>query len=274
MSKKANLVSLRKKVTPSLKLIQNSNKLFIKQLTFLKIFIYFLQKKGIWVLQSYIYSNKIFCKLYLTVLLSLKKIKIYKKKIIKKKQLNQYLPLKKLTNLFLHYIKNLNYLLIIKNYNKQNKDQYANLKSLYFQTSHYKNTLFQRRLHLYFDLLKIFNLLYNKKIHVSCFLHLLALTFKYLSKKLHSKFLRFIEILVYNLIYNETKKDYRNKGEGILTGLKFRINGKLKGKMRTSSYLINYGKVPNQSIDNTIEYSKVHTYTRYGAFGLHIWLYK
>ena len=86
MSKKANLVSLRTNVTPSLKIAENSSKLFIKQLTFLKIFTYFLQKKGIWILQSYIYSNKTICKIYLTILISLKKIKIYKKKIITKKK--------------------------------------------------------------------------------------------------------------------------------------------------------------------------------------------
>ena len=61
---------------------------------------------------------------------------------------------------------------------------------------------------------------------------------------------------------------------GTLKGIKFKINGKLKGKMRASNNLITYGKIPNQSIGINIEYSLIHTFTRYGAFGMQAWVYK
>lgn len=273
MSKKANLITLRKNVISDFKIVESNSSLLIKYLKFLKLFIFLLQKKGFWVLQSTLLVNKSLCKINLHIFISTKKIQIFKKKKIKKKLKNNNFYLKNLHKLIFYFIQKLNCLLNIKNLNLKLDKNY--LKYFLFKIKKFKNVLFQRRFNLFFDTLKIITLVYQKQIHSSNLLLILSNIFKFLSKKLHSKFLSFIEILVYTLVYNEFLNDRRAlDASGVLKGIKFKINGKLRGKMRASSFLIQYGKTPNQSIDANIEYSMMHTYTRYGAFGLHLWLYK
>ena len=271
MSKKANLITLRKNVISNFKIVETNSYLLIKYLKFLKLFIFLLQKKGFWVLQSTLLVNKSICKIYLYIFISTKKIQILKKK--KKKLKYNIVYLQKIHKMIYYFIKKLNCFLSIKNLNLKLNNTY--LKYFLFKIKKFKNILFQRRFNLFFDTLKIVTLVYQKQIHSSNLLLIFSIIFKFLSKKLHSKFLNFIEILIYALVYNEVLTDRRALDTfGVLKGIKFKINGKLRGKMRASSFLIQYGKTPNQSIDANIEYSMIHTYTRYGAFGLHLWLYK
>jgi ribosomal protein S3 len=50
-------------------------------------------------------------------------------------------------------------------------------------------------------------------------------------------------------------------------GIKFVINGKIKGKTRSSSNIISFGKIPTQSISKVVDYSNIHVFTVYGVFG-------
>lgn len=274
MSKKANLITLRNKQN-YLKLVQNEQNLYFRHLNFLKIFIFFLQKKGIWAVLSLLSLNKSTCKVYLHIFFSTKKTRFYKSKLRKKisKTNIKTLTINKLTKtLYSLFNKPALYFNLVILNSKINK---TFLKNLYYETRKYKNKLFQRRFNLYFDTLKLITLFSQNLIHTSYFLFVLSTIFRYLSKKLHRVFLTFLSQIIYALVYNPFKKDYRAKNSlGNLKGIKFRINGKLKGKMRASTYLLTYGKIPNQSIGINIEYSQIHTFTRYGAFGMKAWIYK
>jgi ribosomal protein S3 len=57
-------------------------------------------------------------------------------------------------------------------------------------------------------------------------------------------------------------------------GIKFIVNGKLLGKTRADSSCIQVGAVPIQAIDKHVEFSRLHVYTLYGAFGFKIWVYR
>ncbi len=293
MSKKANLITLRN-VPRDLTLSENNSKQIIKYLNFLKVFIYFLQKKGIWALQSTLHTGTSFCKLYFNIFFTTKVSKTYKKRLQTLIQKNstsgalnaetnpsvdnflksikpQYVKLTALLDLF---IKHNLYFFSFKNLNtKLNK---ADLLYLHKRLNKFKNVLFKRRNNLYFDCLKIASLLYRKLISVSYFLFVLSNIFKHLSKKLHGRFLTFLGVLIHCLVKSiYDGKDVNSQDcEGTLKGIKFKINGKLKGKMRAGTHLIRYGQIPNQSIDIPIEYAMLHTFTRYGVFGMQVWLHK
>lgn len=274
MSKKANLTTLRKKQN-FLKLIDINQQLYLKHLNFLKIFIFFLQKKGIWVVSSFLNLNSNINKFYLTVFFSTKKVRTFKAKLKKKLENSVIKPLnfKNLSKLLLALFQNSITYLCLKNLNKKLEKPF--LIDLNKKLKKYKTLLFQRRLNFYFDTLKIITLFSQKLINTNFFIYLLSNIFKHLSKKLHGKFITFLETVIYSLVYNPFLKDRRAKNSlGKLKGMKFRINGKLKGKMRASTHLITYGIIPNQSVDSIIEYSMIHTFTRYGVFGFQAWIFK
>lgn len=63
-------------------------------------------------------------------------------------------------------------------------------------------------------------------------------------------------------------KNYQKKKiKTTLKGIKFILNGKLKGKTRSSTNLLRIGIIPTQSISKNIKYFNAHAYTIYGAFG-------
>jgi small subunit ribosomal protein S3 len=283
-------------VQQDLKISESNSKQTIKYLNFLKVFIYFLQKKGIWALNTTMHANSSFCKIYFNIFFTTKIIKVYKKRLLKlvtadkilspsvSNKISEYLPkilrfssqkkyiqLGKLLDIFLKH--NL-YFFSFKNLNIQLKKSVL----LYFhkRLGKYKNVLFKRRHNLYFDCLKIVSLLYQKLISVSYFLFVLSNIFKYLSKKLHGRFLTFVSVLIYSTVESiySGQDSQAQQCYGTLKGIKFKISGKLKGKMRAGTHLIRYGRIPNQSIDVAVEYAMLHTYTRYGVFGMQIWLQK
>lgn len=59
-----------------------------------------------------------------------------------------------------------------------------------------------------------------------------------------------------------------------IKGIKFNINGKIKGKLRAKSYNILIGSVPKNNKNTKIEYYKMHSYTVYGKFGLKFWIHR
>jgi ribosomal protein S3 len=59
-----------------------------------------------------------------------------------------------------------------------------------------------------------------------------------------------------------------------ILGLKFVINGKLKGKPRSSVNFIKEGNLPLQTLNKNIDFSRIHSYTLMGVFGLKLWVLK
>lgn len=51
------------------------------------------------------------------------------------------------------------------------------------------------------------------------------------------------------------------------------VSGRIRGKPRSSSTLIQSGNVPTQSITKDIDFASSHIYTLYGVFGIKIWSY-
>lgn len=133
--------------------------------------------------------------------------------------------------------------------------------------------LFNRRFNLFVDFLKLTFLLYIDKIQVSTYLLILGQIFKVLPKKVHNRFLVFLE-LVFKFLITKKLFSKRNVFFSTIKGIKFILNGKIRGKMRASSKCISVGTIPIQSLDKNIEFSKAHVYTLYGAFGFQIWLYR
>ena len=152
--------------------------------------------------------------------------------------------------------------------NKELKTEKLKLKELYYKFNEFKNKLFSRRFNLFIDFLKLTCLIQKKKINAAIFLSTLGTIFKILPKKLHNSFFKFVKVLIEEVLLEEKKKTKTTK----IIGIKLIINGKLKGKLRSSSLTINKGKIGAQVISNDMEFAKEHVYTMYGCFGLQLWI--
>jgi hypothetical protein len=182
------------------------------------------------------------------------KLRLYRKKlkfIKKNKNIN-------ITNLF--FKKNLN--LKIKNLNLKLKKQIIIL--LYNKLKTYLPKLFDRRLFLFCDFIKILSLFAQKRNNVSLSLlvYMLSLIFKTLRKQKHALFVSFLKDIF----------DFLIKENHLIKGTKFIISGRIKGKPRASISKITLGKISLNENKAFIEYSHNHIYTRYGCFGLKLWI--
>jgi ribosomal protein S3 len=93
-----------------------------------------------------------------------------------------------------------------------------------------------------------------------------------LQKKTHSRFLLFLKIVFDLLVLNKKVKKLSKKSN--VKGLKFVLNGKLKGKTRASSAYGQFGCVSISTIVQNTVFAKLHIYTLYGVFGLRAWVYR
>lgn len=125
----------------------------------------------------------------------------------------------------------------------------------------FKKTLFSRRFDLYYDFLKLTSLLITRKVKIGVYNIILGKIFKYLMKKSHNKFFNFLKKLSHLVTRSST-----------IGGIKFGINGKLKGKLRANSFKLEIGKIGIQTITSDIDFSIVHINTLYGCFGLKTWI--
>ena len=75
-----------------------------------------------------------------------------------------------------------------------------------------------------------------------------------------------------NILF-KTQSNSINKTNYNLCGVKFLLSGRIRGKSRSSSNLIQIGSVPTQTISKTIDYATSHVYTLYGVFGIKVWTY-
>ena len=278
MGQKSNILTVRNGKS-NLNLKKNNSKLFLYGLKFLELLnTLFLSKEILLTEKTFnIVNNQCFYNLELFY--RTKKVVTYKNK--KKAHLKNtddlkavFSKQKSIVNLFLKEFKGLHSNLFVFNFKVLNNfiDKNIVLQSFrVFRSFFY--VLFNRRFNLFVDFLKITFLLYIAKIPVSAYLFLLGQIFKVLPKKSHNRFLVFLE-LVFKFLLVKKLSSKRNIYFSTIKGIKFIVNGKLRGKMRSSSKCISVGTIPIQSLNKNIEFSKTHVYTLYGAFGFQIWLYR
>ena len=261
MSQKSNLLTLRKK--KNLNLLVFNSKICLYGYQYLTFFKFLLKKKNILITFKTLnfVNNQIFFNL--NCFFKTSKYVFYRR-CRKKKSLSRIH-----TNFFKLFFNQLNFL---KNnlisFNIKNVNTTLNKKLLVFFFKSLKSflgSLFERRYNLFVDFLKIVSLLVEKKINSETFLSVLGEIFHVLPKTKHSNFFLLLKTVFFLLTSN------KNINSSV-KGIKLLINGKLKGKMRASSILIFKGSVPNQTLSKNIEFSKLHTYTRYGAFGFQLWI--
>jgi hypothetical protein len=264
MGNKKNILTLKKNTYKDLSFSNFEKEYYsvMKALKFWSLFESLLKKKGVVITKKSFHfeSNKIV--LNIEFFITSFKVISYKKKIKSK-----YFEKKKnniIKNLFFKKTKLFQNVIFLNFLKINSKINQLNTSLIYTCIGRFSNGLFLRRNFLLMDFLKISTLFCFNNLHSKTLIYYLALVFKMLSKSKHSKFL----LLVKELFSFCIKKSLN------IQGIKFNINGKIQGKARSSNSLILLGAVPNQSLDKNIEYSRIHVYTIYGAFGFKMWVYR
>lgn len=125
----------------------------------------------------------------------------------------------------------------------------------------FSNVLFSRGYNLFLDFVKLTALLNDKHINASTYLLILGQVFKNLNKKKHSNYIQFIRTIGDTLIEKK-----------VIKGIKFSISGRILGKARASCVKVERGAIALNTINANNQFSKLHVYTIYGAYGLKLWI--
>lgn len=216
-----------------------------------------LKVKGI-LISSFLFSEKEKQKrLHLELFYKAQKIKNYKYKLEKQKKKGQT---------YLKALSLLNNKSAIFTFNVLNpllkKDE---LTKLFKLTKKNESRLFIKRNDLFCDLLKVISLVAEQKASVWILSHLLNMTFKPLRKKNHAIFISFVKEIFEHFIKS---KNQNHK----IKGVKFILSGRIKGKPRANIAKFHLGKIPLNQESLKIGNSQEHIYTRYGCFGLKLWI--
>jgi len=268
MGQKSNLRTLQK-LTPNFSILTLNHKKFIHGFNFFKYWNFLLYKKSILSVYQNIYfvENKLVlnCTFFFRTL----KLKGYKKKILKTndKSINTDSSRYKLFHKFcLKEFKVTGINVVVLKIIALNKFFcYKTLTSFLLKNKKFEKILFNRRLHLFIDFIKIQSLFIKNRVSTSSVLVILAQIFQVLPKQIHSRFLNFLKLNFKLIVIGLRSR---------IKGIKFVINGKIKGKTRSSSNIISFGKIPTQSISKIVDYSNIHVFTVYGVFGFKLWVYK
>lgn len=258
-------------------------KFFLISLQFSNNFKYLLYRKNILVTQLKLNLNNNRVDFFLDLYFRKKKlIKFRKKKLIRNNSINK---LKK--NVFFYLLKNFNDKFNINSFNLKlkilNRLILFNFffKQLKKKLKFFKRSLFERRLTLYFDFLKIIVLYQTSQLNLDVLIILLGEIFQRLSKRKHGLFLKFVKVLFKNILLelsqknlNSNKQKIYNSIYCIIKGVKFVISGKLKGKLRAKSSSFLFGSVPISTNSKLVQFSKIHVYTIYGTYGLKLWVFQ
>lgn len=264
MGQKANLLTLRK-IENVLNIKEENTKFLINILEFLKLFKHFLQLKHILAFRIRLCNDKNICHFevslfFLTVKCNL--IKKLKRKIQRPTFLFKGKRLGMLFKQFFSFYKKNCFILTFLNLNIKIKKQLVII--FFHKIKKYLKSLFDRRYGLFLDFLKVNSLFCQGLISVASYLLLLSSILKYLTKRNHSKFLDFIKEVFETILVVSPL---------MFKGIKFLINGKLKGKARAGSHLVSLGQISQQSLCKKVDFGLVHTNTRLGVFGIRMWAY-
>jgi hypothetical protein len=275
MGQKTNVLTLRKRKS-QLNLLSNSSKAFLYGFQFLKNFEKLLSRKGILVLEKTLnfYNNQAFLTLT-TFFRSNKTIFYRRKKLSKKSSINLISLNSNFLNLFSAQFNLFSNNLLVLNFKNINKQLNKRLCAYFYETiKRFNGVLFSRRFNLFIDFIKFSSFFAQSKINSNSYIYLLGQIFRILPKRKHTRFIFFLKTIFKIIV--EKAPYYFEKQSNILKikGIKFTINGKLQGKTRADSSSIQVGSVPIQSIGKNVDFSKLHVYTIYGAFGFQMWVYR
>lgn len=270
MAQKSNLTTLRKK-QKNLNFSGNEKESikFLYGLKFLKSFEQLLKRKNILLVETKLnfLSNQSY--LDLTLFFKVAKLGVYKKKMFKRVK-EENLGLIGTICFLSREFDLLRSNFIVMKLNVINRSINKKLvRFFYHRIKRFSSALFARRFNFFVDFLKASSLFAESHLSVRGYLYFLGQIFKVLQKRTHSKFLLFIRT-VFEIIISDSKISRMSKKLNI-KGLKFVINGKLKGKTRASVVYYQLGCVPSSSIGKNISFSKLHVHTLYGVFGLKVW---
>lgn len=274
MGQKSNTITLRTN-QKNLSFIESGKNTpsFLHGLKFSTVLEQLLNRKNILLVDSTMNFVSNQCYLCINLFYRTYKLSIYKKKISKVSRRGIELRDKSLNRILMEQLKLLRTNLIILNFQNVNREINDNFyKIIYFKIAKFVGVLFSRRFNLFIDFIKITALFCQDKVPLKTFLFLLGQTFRILQKRKHNQFLFFLKNLFQLLVISSELK--QNSAFSNIRGIKFIINGKLQGKTRADSSCIQIGAVPIQSIDKSIEFSRLHVYTLYGVFGFRIWVYR
>lgn len=276
MAQKSNLLTLRS-TYKNLNLLYSNKKIFKIGLYFLKNLTQLLNCRNIFLVNLNLNLNENKINLHLFVFFRTIKVIHLRKKLIHSRVKN---VIKKKSFFLQKFYQKLffNNLLLLRNYIGFLKLKNLNLllcqrenkilqKKMYYFYKKVAFNLFPRRFNFFIDSVKITTLFLKGFISTDFFIKNLGNIFKILQKRKHVKFLYFIKKLFKSLLLNQ--KDYNS-----ILGIKCRINGKLRGKTRSSTCCIFIGQVPNQSLNKSVDYAKTHVFTVYGVFGFKLWVYR
>ena len=268
MGQKANLLTIRKTRTQT-NLLTSNPKLFIYGLIFLKFLEKLLRKKKVLLVSKEMNFEANKCFLKCSVFFKASKLSQYQQK---HKLKNQPSTSQFCLNTLIHkhfVLFNNNFIQIsFINLNKSLKKE--PLRIGYLKIRRFLTSLFSRRFNFFIDFVKLSSLFVLNKISVESFLFLLGLIFRPLPQKKHNMFLIFSQLLFSSFISNKIT----HTSEKQILGVKFLINGRLKGKPRANATTLLVGSVPVQSLEKDIQFSKLHVNTIYGVFGFQLWIYR
>jgi|TARA_B110000879_G_scaffold107255_1_gene144129 hypothetical protein len=262
MGQKSNFLTLRKSKLNS-NLLTSNSKEFLYGLTFLKSLNSLLSKKNIIIVKNDLNfeSNKLF--LNISLFFRTAKLLSYSDKLKNTNLLNKF----KFDNLFSlikghFYILNNNFI----QFSFINLNNYIEKRSSIFffnKLRRFYPLLFTRRFNLFIDFIKLSCLFDQNKVNSKVYLTLIGQIFKILPKRKHNIFFIFLKTIFTVFIKKKS-----------LLGVKLLINGRLKGKPRSSPISFLFGSTPVQSLSKNIEFSKLHVYTLNGVFGFKFWVYR
>jgi len=274
MAQKSNLITVRKK-NNFLCLYNFNNKIFILGFQLLTELKQLLIKKNIILLNEFVNVSCNKLQLNGSLFFKYSKVKLLnrkKKKFNEKSKFVSYsLKNRKVKILFQNISEFLKINLLNLNFvvlnNKINKDV---LLYLFNSLKFFLKSLFNRRINLFVDFIKLVVLCCFNYIKADILLKKISKIFCSLQKRSHGIFFVFLQKL-FNILVFELKNKFKNIDA--FKGIKFIIKGRIKGKPRSSLVLIQKGNIPIQSIDKNIEYFSTHNYTpHYGVFGFKIWI--
>lgn len=276
MGQKSNVLTLKKNQN-SLSFSGNEKESikFLHGLRFLKSFEQLLKRKNILLIENQInfVSNKVY--LNLNLFFKVSKLVFYRKKSLKSTKNLYSLNLKnKLSQFLTREFGSSRSNLVILKLNVINKQVNIKLvRFFYNKLKRFVGVLFLRRFNFFIDFLKASSLFSEDFLSLKVYLSFLGLIFKLVQKRTHGRFLLFLRTL-FDLIVYSPKLKKLSSAKYKIKGLKFVLNGKLKGKARASSNCSLFGRVPNSTIMKHIVFSKFDVHTLYGVFGFKAWVYR
>ena len=156
----------------------------------------------------------------------------------------------------------LNIRIVLQNVNKGLSLRLRNYKAQIFR----KIVIKLRKYHssvFFREYINILCILVLKKKSAKLLSELIAFQFSVIKR--HNFFLNFLKRSLTLMINSKISS---------INGIKLLIKGRINGRPRSSSRIIQIGKIPLQTFDAKIDYFQSIAFTLYGTFGIKIWVYE